>query len=181
MKHALALFVLVISASPCAAQTAPPAKACNDVAGFHLLDFWVGDWDVYSEGKLDGRDTVNRVLSGCAVTEEWTGEDGSRGTSLFYYNAFIDRWSQVWVTDRATGRGGIKEKALVARGSDGSVRFQGLLPGPPGGKLILDRTTLYPLAGGRVHQVIEHSFDGGTTWSAGFDAVYVPHGSAPHP
>src|SRR5262249_33751005 len=133
-------------------------------------------WDVYAGKQLDGRDRVSRILSGCAVTEDWTGADGSRGMSLFYYNSFIDRWTQVWVTELATRRGGLKEKTLVGRG-DGTVRFQGLLPGAPGSRVIPDRTTVTAQPNGRVHQVIENSVDGGPTWRDGYDAVYVPHGS----
>lgn len=36
----------------------------------------------------------------------------------------------------------------------------------------MDGTTLSPLAGGEVRQLIEISLDGGTTWQAGFDARY---------
>jgi hypothetical protein len=36
----------------------------------------------------------------------------------------------------------------------------------------LDRTTLTPLPGGRVHQVIEISRDAGKTWEIAFDAEY---------
>jgi hypothetical protein len=36
----------------------------------------------------------------------------------------------------------------------------------------MDRTTLTPLAGGRVHQVIEISRDGGKNWETVFDAEY---------
>jgi hypothetical protein len=42
---------------------------------------------------------------------------------------------------------------------------------------VLDRTTLTPLADGRVRQVIERSSDGGTTWTTGFDAMYVRAGT----
>jgi hypothetical protein len=159
-------------------QQSPSPATCKDVAGFHDLDFWIGDWDVYVDGKMDGRDTVSRILSGCAVTEDWTGVDGSRGMSLFYYNSFVDRWTQVWLTELATRRGGLKEKTLVAR-SAGSVRFQGLLPGAAGSRLVLDRTTLSAQPNGRIHQIIENSLDGGTTWRAAYDAIYVPHGSQP--
>ena len=177
---ALAAMMLAMIAPVVSAQPAPAAavQSCRDVVGFHALDFWLDDWDVYVQGKLDGRDVVSSVLAGCAVTEDWTGVDGSRGMSLFYYNSFVDRWRQAWVTDSATRRGGLKEKVLVDR-SAGSVRFQGLLPGAPGTRLVLDRTTLSAQPSSRVHQVIENSIDGGTTWRTAYDAIYVHHGSPP--
>ncbi len=155
------------------AQTAA-APACANDSTFHYLDFWVGDWSVIDDatGKEDGTDLVERILDGCAVMESWHGNDGSAGKSLFYFVPSERRWKQVWVTQQALALGGMKEKRLVWRGADGSTRFQGELVGERG-RVLLDRTTLTPLAGGRVHQVIEHSLDGGTTWVESFRATYV--------
>ncbi len=80
-----------------------------------------------------------------------------------------NRWKQVWVTDAATVLGGVKEKRELPI-ADGGMRFQGELVDRD--RIILDRTTLTPLGGGRVRQLIETSIDGGTTWKAQFDAVY---------
>lgn len=85
-----------------------------------------------------------------------------------------ERWKQVWVTDG----GNVKEKELIATLDDGGVRFQGTIP-LEGGLSVLDRTTLSPLAEGRVRQLIEESRDGGRTWQVGFDATYVPKASPP--
>jgi hypothetical protein len=43
---------------------------------------------------------------------------------------------------------------------------------------VQDRTTLTPLAGGRVHQLIEWSNDGGRTWQIEFEAWYRRAGSS---
>jgi len=43
----------------------------------------------------------------------------------------------------------------------------------------LHRTTLTPLDGGHVRQLIEESTDDGATWAVEFDAIYVPRGEAP--
>ena len=154
-----------------AAATAPPS--CDALPAYHLLDFWVGTWDVVS-GNYHGKDVVEKQLDGCAVTEKWTGGGGDRGFSLFYFNAFTKKWTQVWVTNAARLLGGLKEKYFIGSPSPGAVRFQGILPGMYSGKYVLDRTTLTPLPQHRVHQVIETSTDGGATWHAGFDAVYYP-------
>lgn len=61
----------------------------------------------------------------------------------------------------------------MERTEDGGLRFRGRIPLPGGGSY-LDRTTLTPIPGGRVRQVIEVSRDEGTTWSVVFDAVYRP-------
>lgn len=157
-----------------AAAPAPPrAPSCDSDPGFHTLDFWVGTWRVTVNGKYDGTDVVTKILDGCAVTEDWRDAGGGKGKSLFYYDPFEKTWSQVWVTDEATVRGGLKMKRLVAIYPDKGTRFQGLLPGPPGSKTVLDRTTLTPLGRDVVHQVIEISLDGGSTWRTAYDARYT--------
>ncbi len=156
------------------AQAAPPSPVATDPA-YHRLDFWLGDWEVYTVGanQRDGHDRVEKVLNGAAIIEHWSDANGTEGKSWFYYYRPEKRWKQIWVTDG----GLVKEKALVEEFPDGGVRFRGEIPLRDGTK-ILDQTTLTPLPEGKVHQVIELSKDGGKTWITAFDAVYT-HGSKP--
>jgi hypothetical protein len=171
----IVMFLAFTAAATSSSTPAPqPSPApCSSIDGFHTLDFWLGAWRVTSEGRYAGDDVVATILDGCAIVEKWADVDGSHGMSLFYFNAFDKSWSQVWVTDRATARGGLKEKSLVARFPSGAVRFQGILAGAPGSTIILDRTTLTPVKDGSVNQLIEISRDGGSTWSSTFDAIYA--------
>jgi len=164
-----------LSAQAPPAPTNPPP--CDADATYHVLDFWLGDWTVLAERKEVGTNRVEKILAGCAIAEHWRDEDGGRGDSLFFVQPVTRRWKQVWVTDQATAPGGLKEKQLVARVPGGGTRFQGEIL-IPDGRVILDRTTLTPTADGRVHQVIEISRDGGSTWVATFDAWYARKGTA---
>lgn len=148
------------------------AYPCEGEPGFLRLDFWVGAWDVYVQERKVGTNRIEKILHGCAILEHWASTGGGEGKSLFYYNHVTGKWKQVWVTQTATRPGGLKEKELVEEFEDGGVRFQGEIPLQDGGTM-LDRTTLTPLGNGRVRQVIETSRDGGKTWRAGFDAIYV--------
>ncbi len=151
-------------------SNAPPLHPCQSDPAYHKLDFWVGTWNVYDnhDGTLNGTDVVEKIVDGCAIIENWREADGSgEGKSLFYYQPSTKQWKQVWVTDV----GPIKEKRLIEEMKDGSIRFQGKILHPDG-KSHLDRTTLTPLAGGRVHQTIEVSRDSGTSWKMVFDAEY---------
>jgi hypothetical protein len=150
------------------------------VDAYRWLDFWVGEWTVTAGGQHVGDSRIERVLDGCAIVEHWQDRRGSAGLSLFYFSPASEAWRQVWVTDRATGPGGVKEKQLVARYPDGGVRFQGAWRA--GSLVVLDRTTLTPRADGSVRQLIETSRDGGASWTTGFEAVYAPRrrgGAAP--
>jgi hypothetical protein len=146
---------------------------CRTTDVSRSLDFWVGDWDVYVGKSLAGRDTVERVLGGCAVTERWRDSGGGEGMSLFAYDTRKDLWTQTWVTDDSSAPGGIKAKVLRAHGS-GMTTFQGEIEGKSGA-VYYDRTILTALPKGRVHQQIQVSRDG-VAWRTGFDAIYVPHG-----
>ena len=155
---------LVARTRPCGA---PP---------YRRLDFWVGNWSVVTgeDEQEVGRNSIVKILNGCAVIENWVSGGGFEGKSLFYYHDVEKIWKQVWVTSNQ----GLKEKRLIAELEGGAVRFQGELPQEDGSR-VLDRTTLTPLPEGRVRQVIEQSRDGGETWQVSFGAVYVPLEPAP--
>lgn len=167
---ALALFPLNSLHSQSANIHPPIPRPCQGDPAYHKLDFWIGAWDVYDnhDSTLNGTDIVEKIVGDCAIVENWKEADGSgEGRSLFYYQPARKLWKQVWVTDA----GLIKEKTLIAEIKNGGVRFQGEIPHLDG-KSHLDRTTLTPLAGGRVHEVIELSRDNGKTWETVFDAEY---------
>ncbi len=158
----------ILAAAAVLATAALGAEPCRVNPTYAKLDFWVGDWVVkLANGAVAGTNRIERVLGGCAVTEDWSGSRGGHGRSLFYVDAASGTWKQVWVTDR----GAMKEKRLVEERPGGALRFQGEVAAAGGGT-VLDRTTLTPLEGGKVRQVIEVSRDGGSTWSTMFDAVY---------
>jgi quercetin dioxygenase-like cupin family protein len=145
--------------------------SCDSIKGYQLLDFWVGEWDVYVGSTLAGRNRIEKILNGCAVAEHWSGTAGGEGRSTFFFDPATSAWSQVWLTDRAAAPGGFKQKKLTQVYDDGGVRFQGTIT-PVGGASYLDRTTLSPQPGGRVLQLIEVSGDSGATWRATFRGEY---------
>lgn len=178
MSRILTPLLLSFCASGALAQGQDPLL-CADVPTYALLDFWVGEWDVYSGDKQVGTNRIEKILDGCAILEHWSDPDGNEGESLFYVDQ-DGNWQQVWVTPWAANPGGVKEKSLVETLPDGSVRFQGEMRHPDAGAW-LDRTTLTPLEDGGVRQLIEISRDEGDTWRAAFDAIYRPANSGTAP
>lgn len=161
---------------PAAAQDAG-AGPC-DGAEYRILDFWIGEWEVFAGGERAGTDRIEKILGGCAISESWRSAAGGEGRSLFYYVPAAREWRQVWVTADPERPGGVKEKRLVERLAGGAVRFQGEIS-LAGGGTYLDRTTLTPLPGGEVEQRIEVSTDAGGSWHAVFDGRYERRGAEP--
>ena len=134
------------------------------------LAFWVGKWDVHDSatGERAGWNEIVSILDGYAVLERWRGASGLEGTSLFWNDGASGTWQQVW----ATSIGWAKQKTMVAADTPGDVRFEGVVTLPDATK-VRDRTTLTPLGGGSVRQVIEAAPLDGDRWEVGFDAVYT--------
>ena len=173
MSTRLLALVAGIGAIPMPAVAVAPAAHempgnCNAMK--QPLAFWFGHWNVYADGKLDGRSFIESTLDRCAVLEHWDDASGFKGMSLFYLEPHAQQWKQVWLTDRALAAGGTKEKTMLTR-TDDAVRFQGSVWVAPD-RAILDRTTLKKLPDGSVSQIIEISRDGGATWQKNYDAVY---------
>lgn len=139
----------------------PPAQTLA------ALDFWIGRWSVrLRSGEPAGTNLVERVLDGYAVLEHWRSVTGDEGKSFFYYDLAAGRWKQVWAM-----HGFVKLKELVELDA-GRLRFDGHVSVHEG--RFPDRTTLTSLGDGTVSQLIEHSVDGGESWTVSFDAIYEP-------
>jgi hypothetical protein len=165
---------ICICASSVAAQSqANPRKAvatpaCNEPAN-HTLDFWMGEWNVLdAEDKSKaGESSITKILQGCAIEVNWFGAGGEHVKELFYYYKPKQQWIQVWVGDS----GATKQRQSLEHLPSGAVIFEGEVAQMDGGSH-RDRSTVTPLAGGGVHQVIEISRDHGKSWQTVFDAEY---------
>ncbi len=166
-KH-IAMVLLLLFAASAIAQS--PPKSCADLPYYSLLDFWVGEWDVYVGEEKVGDNRIEKILQGCAVMEHWKGSGGGEGKSLFFVDE-AGTWKQIWVTQWATNPGGVKEKSMVDADVENAIRFLGELQHPDVGTWF-DSTTLTSLDNGDVRQVIEVSKDNGASWEITFDAVY---------
>ncbi len=171
MRRQLILITLIATSMiPVVSAQDKNTPRCLDLPLYHVLDFWVGEWNVYVGDERVGYNRIEKTLNGCAIHEHWTDLDGNEGKSLFFVD---DRglWQQIWVTEWANRPGGVKQKTIVDIRPQDGVRFQGVLYHPDVGEWS-DRTTLKAVDNGEVRQIIETSSDSGKTWKTGFDAIY---------
>ena len=157
-----AAFVLQIPA-----HAAAPAAACS-AAEYHLLDFWIGDWDTFESDAPNGpsvaRARVEPIAAGCALHELYEQEDGLVGDSILSYDPVRKAWQQTWVTNRGsimTIAGHFNDGALVL---EGEVHLAD-------GRTVLQRIT-WKSEGGGVRESAVVSKDGGKSWAPAFDVVF---------
>lgn len=63
-----------------------------------LFDFWLGEWDVFSNDELVGHNTISLQQNGYLLQENWVSEkENFTGASYSFYNAKIGKWQQIWV------------------------------------------------------------------------------------
>ena len=131
-----------------------------------LFDFWVGDWDVRnSQGQPAGQSSVQLLLEGCALYENWTDGQGGGGKSLNSYNTNTKQWQQFW-TDQYGRVTEYRESTWI----NGSLQFSAQQITPQGPARL--HMTFTPVNADLVRQFGEISTDDGKTWAPSFDLYY---------
>ena len=140
-------------------------RPCMTRKESRMFDFWVGDWDVRNvQGQPAGQSSVQLLLEGCALYENWVDGQGGGGKSLNSYNEETKQWQQFW-TDQYGHVTEYRESEWI----DGSLRYSAKqqLPQPA-----LLHMTFTPVNPDLVRQFGESSTDGGKTWTPTFDLYY---------
>jgi hypothetical protein len=160
--------LLALQSTPNAAPAATPPPPCA-APEFRQFDFWVGEWDVFPNGKDNqvAHSKIEKLYAGCAIRENWMPLKGPGGGSLNGYNPSTKSWHQTWI-GAAPGHvdfdGGFADGKMVLTGMWAGVN------GPGQDALIRMIYSLQP--DGSVRQHGEQSTDHGLTWSTNFDFIY---------
>jgi hypothetical protein len=117
----LALFAgLNVLSAPLLAQTpaGPPPAFCENNEGFDQWDFWVGEWNVYTNNEarqFAGTNSITKHYKDCLIKENWESQGGG-GFSINYYNPVKDEWRQVWVANGYSidYAGGLNDEGAMA-------------------------------------------------------------------
>lgn len=165
-----ALFAALVAITDASAQTQVPPQVCMDEAAFRQFDFWVGEWDVYSNanGNLAGRNRIESQENGCVLVEHWTSSSGGTGISMNYYDSLTNIWRQVWVASNYSIdiEGGLNQ--------EGSMALVGQLHNYRSGLSFDFRGTWTPNEDGSVRQFFEQKNPRSGEWQVWFDGKYVP-------
>lgn len=131
------------------------------------FDFWVGTWTVTdAKGKQLGENEIVKTDGNCLVMESWTGDSGTTGTSMNYYDKTDDSWNQLWVDNQGTI---LKLKGKFNSGK--MIMKSALQEGPQGGKFY-NQISWSPNTEGTVSQVWEIYNDEGALLQTLFKGIY---------
>jgi hypothetical protein len=170
LRTALAAIGITFTAPALAAPPAvTPASSSCTAQEYRQLDFWIGDWNTFETDARDqpsiARARVAPIAEGCAIHELYEQGDGLIGDSILSYDAVRKQWQQTWVTNRGSLMvlwGNFKDGALILEG-EAHLRD---------GKSVMQRITWKAQDDG-VRESAVLSRDGGKTWTAAFDVVFV--------
>ena len=160
----------ILQPTPAHAAAQSATWGCS-ASEYHLLDFWIGDWDTFDSDAPSGasvaRARVEPIALGCALHELYQQEDGLVGDSILSYDPVRKAWQQTWVTNRGSIMmivGHFKDGALVL---EGEVHLMD-------GRTVVQRIT-WKSEGDGVRESAVLSKDGGKTWAPAFDVVFRKH------
>lgn len=161
-----ALLLSAVLVLPAAAET-PPAPPCT--GGSHDdFDFWIGDWDVYSQdGALAGINSIKREEYGCLLVERWTDINGITGQSYNFVDPLTEKWRQVWVS------GGAVIDYAGKLDESGAMRLEGTIAYRRGAPAAPFRGEWTPNADGTVTQHFTQQDPTTGEWTDWFIGKYV--------
>lgn len=131
------------------------------------FDFWLGEWDVFANGKKAGENSITMAKGGCAIHENYITTGNYAGQSINFYDPIDKKWHQHWV-----GAGGDVYNYIETKRGDGLLQFESKFMSPVNGQISLSRLTFTLEDDRTVRQLFESSTDEGKTWSIAFDGIY---------
>ena len=154
---------------PATPTPAPPAP-CESGEHFNDFDFWVGEWNVYTNDEkrtLQGTNSVTKHHKNCLIMENWTNVQGGTGSSMNYYDAVEDQWRQLWVA------GGYSIDYTGGLDSSGAMVLNGKINYYQSGQSPAFRGTFSLNEDGSVRQFFEQQDPESKAWAVWFDGLYV--------
>ena len=153
-------------------NSAPPTPQpfCESNPGFADFDFWVGEWDVYSNDEArqyQGTNSISKHYNGCLVKEQWQGAQGGGGFSINYFNSVKNEWRQVWVAN------GYSIDYTGGLNDDGQMVLTGHIYGYTRDSATPFRGIWTPRDDGSVIQHFDIYDESKKAWTVWFEGLYV--------
>ncbi len=164
MKNYLLLCFCFLSFQYTLLQAQNPCNSTNHAQ----FDFWLGDWEVYhtQADTIVGHNTIERILNGCVVQENWTGATGFKGKSLNTFSPIDTTWNQIWVdVSGATYH-------FKGEWESGAMKMKGQTIGGNGQTILFEMSYTPDKETSNIRQLWKQSTDSGENWIVIFDGIY---------
>lgn len=121
MKTILVLSFLLVAHTGFNQLLAQDGSNC-DCIECHQFDFWIGSWNASwqdsSGNDYSGSNTINKILDGCVIAENFDGNPGINftGKSFSVYNKRKKIWEQTWVDSQGSYMlftGGMNDNKMI--------------------------------------------------------------------
>ncbi|MBC8375266.1 MAG: tetratricopeptide repeat protein [FCB group bacterium] len=147
---------------------ASSVKSIENEPEAQKFDFWVGEWNVYglNDAKV-GESTIQKILNGNVILENWNGAGGFTGKSFNHYHMDSGRWIQYWV-DQSSGR--IYFEGNFDPEQNAMVYYEQV---DKDSEKPLRRLTFFDISPDSVRQYSQLSSDYGKNWNVEYDFMYV--------
>lgn len=160
----------ILAQEPVDNQDMKAAMICETIDAFNDFDFWLGQWNVYSNDEarnFQGTNVITKHHQNCLIMENWTNAQGGTGHSMNYYDAVEGHWRQLWVSNGYSidYTGGLNES--------GSMVLVGKINYYKSGLSHDFRGTWTANEDGSVRQVFEQQDAGSGAWKTWFDGLYI--------
>lgn len=170
-KTALLIILISLIALPSLAEDTPstPKSVCETGEHFNDWDFWVGEWNVYSNDEkhaFQGTNSITKQHKNCLVMENWTSAQAGEGSSMNYYDPVEKQWRQLWVA------GGYSIDYTGGLDDDGAMVLTGKINYYKTGKSFSFRGIWTANEDGSVRQFFEQHDPEKDLWVVWFDGRY---------
>jgi len=132
-----------------------------------LFDFWIGEWDVFANGRKVGKNVITKANGGCAIHESYVTPGAYTGQSINFVDTDDNLWKQYWV-----GSSGDVGNYKEVSAQSGKLVFLAKVKNKQQKELWTRMTFTYDQDKDQVKQYIESSNDKGDNWTVVFDGLY---------
>jgi hypothetical protein len=139
---------------------------CTADVNYRQFDFWIGEWNVTSNGQPVGKSSIRLILDSCLIFENWTGM--KEGKSFNMYDVTTGKWKQTWVD-----YSGAWTEFIDGEYKDGKMVFHTRNDKQTDGTFLMRRLSFFNLDNNHVRQFSEQSKDNGVSWSVEYDFLYT--------
>jgi hypothetical protein len=164
MKYLL-IAIAICCITSLLAQTKTTCPCCS--AEYRKFDFWLGDWETTSDGKVAGQNLIELIQDSCVIQENWTGADGQyTGTSYNYFDPQDQHWHQTWIDNQGQSlrlTGALEGKSMVLKSAPMKSRE---------GETVYHQITWTPNEDGSVRQHWQMAKENTNDWKTLFDGLY---------